>query len=124
MEAHKLENYLRTYRKRAGLNQSEVAFLLGHDRQSQVSRFEKRHRVPTLRTALAWEAILGIPVAELFAGMRESVGHEIRRRLEKLALVLNEKVESKGKEAVMASRKLSWLSERHGFPLPEKQAVQ
>ena len=29
MATHKLENYLRTYRKRSGLTQREVAFLVG-----------------------------------------------------------------------------------------------
>ena len=43
---HKLENYLRTYRKKSGLTQREVAFLLGCQNGAQVSRYEKRRRLP------------------------------------------------------------------------------
>src|SRR2546429_9576493 len=68
MATHKLENYLRTYRKRSGLTQREVAFLVGCRNGAQVSRYEKRRRLPPLRTALACEAAFGVPVAELFAG--------------------------------------------------------
>src|SRR5207247_2891499 len=68
------QNYLRTCRKRSGLAQHEVAFLLGCQNGGFVSRYEKRKRLPTLTTALACEAVFGVPVAELFAGLREGVG--------------------------------------------------
>src|SRR5437879_2031593 len=61
MATHKLENYLRTYRKRSGLTQREVAFLVGCRNGAQVSRYEKRRRLPPLRTALACEAAFGVP---------------------------------------------------------------
>ena len=71
MPTHKLKNYLRAYRKRAGLTQREVAFLLGVKARGPV--IEKRYRMPLLRTALALGAIFGIPVEELFSGMCESI---------------------------------------------------
>ena len=74
MATHKLENYLRTYRKRSGLTQREVAFLVGCRNGAQVSRYEKRRRLPPLRMALACEAAFGVPVSELFAGLREVAG--------------------------------------------------
>ena len=73
MATPKLENYLRTYRKRSGLSQREVAFLVGCRNGAQVSRYEKRRRLPPLRTALACEAAFGVPVSVLFAGLREAV---------------------------------------------------
>ncbi len=39
MTSHKLANYLRAYRKRSGLSQSEVAYLLGCKNGAQVSRY-------------------------------------------------------------------------------------
>ena len=80
MPQPKLDNYLRTYRKRAGLTQREVAFLLGCRNAAQVSRYEKRHRLPTLRTALACRAILGVPLETLFAGINEKVDRETTAR--------------------------------------------
>lgn len=69
MATHKLENYLRTYRKRAGLSQGEMAYLLGGKDGAKMSRYERFARVPSLETALAYEAIFQAPVSELFAGV-------------------------------------------------------
>src|SRR5256885_6196067 len=74
MATHRPENWLGTYRKRAGLPQREVAFLVGCRNGAQVSRYEKRRRLPPLRTALACEAAFGVPVSELFAGLRDVAG--------------------------------------------------
>src|SRR3989442_14407584 len=81
MATHKLENYLRTYRKRSGLTQREVAFLVGCRNGAQVSRYEKRRRLPPLRTALACEAAFGVPVSELFAGLRDVAAQPARGAL-------------------------------------------
>ena len=62
----KIPSYLRTYRKRNGLTQDEVAFLLGCQSGTKVSRFERRTRKPNLETALACEVVFGIPAHELF----------------------------------------------------------
>ena len=90
MATHKLENYLRTYRKRSGLTQREVAFLVGCRNGAQVSRYEKRRRLPPLRTALACEAAFGVPVSVLFAGLREVAGQAVGERL----LALKSKLET------------------------------
>jgi transcriptional regulator with XRE-family HTH domain len=76
-------NYLRTYRKRLSLSQEEVAFLLGvkgMDKGIKVSRDENCAREPSLETALAYEAIYGRPVRELFAGLFEKIEGEVAER--------------------------------------------
>lgn len=65
----RLPNYLRGARKALGLSQKELAFLLGAETASNVTRYEHFLRTPTLPTALALEAILDMPVRELFAGL-------------------------------------------------------
>jgi transcriptional regulator with XRE-family HTH domain len=107
----RLENYLRTYRRRTGLTQREVAFLLGCEDGAQISRYEKRKRVPPLQTALACEAVFGVPVSELFGGMRQTVGTQIDRRLKQLRSRL-EAQPVQGREARLQIRKLQWLGER------------
>jgi hypothetical protein len=42
MATPKLENYLRAYRKKSGLTQRGLAFLLGWQNGGQVSRYERR----------------------------------------------------------------------------------
>jgi transcriptional regulator with XRE-family HTH domain len=80
-----LQNYLRTYRKRSGFTQTEVAFLLGSDDGMKVSRYERRVQRPTLETAFALEAIFRTPAKELFAGLYEKVEKQTRVRARMLA---------------------------------------
>jgi transcriptional regulator with XRE-family HTH domain len=82
--SEKLSNYLKAERKRTGLSQKEVAFLLGCTSGAKVSRYERFHREPTLRTALAYEALFHVPVAELFAGIAEETQRDTHRRARRL----------------------------------------
>ena len=82
--AQKLTNYLRTYRKRAGLNQGEMAFLLGTTDGSRVSRYEQFDREPELPTALAYEIIFRAPTDQLFAGLYEGMEQRVRERADLL----------------------------------------
>ncbi len=107
----RLNNYLRSYRRRSGLSQNEVAFLLGSHDGGQVSRYEKGHRLPPLRTALAFTAILGVSIGTLFSGIQLSVDKEIITRTAKLRSKL-EKSREHGKDKASAARKLHWLDER------------
>ena len=78
-----LPNYLRTNRKHISLSQEEVAFLLGfkgEDKGIKVCRDEKFAREPSLQMALAYEAIYGRPVRELFAGLYEQIEKEVAER--------------------------------------------
>ena len=75
--SHKLENYLRTYRKRSGLSQDEVAYLLGCQNGTKVSRYERFARKPSLETLFAYEVVFGAPARELFAGVYQKVGREL-----------------------------------------------
>ena len=72
--------------------------------------------MPPLETALACEAIFGVPVAELFAGIREKIDQKIKRRRAEL----NTKLQTKtaiGSEARMIARKLRWLDSNESPPV-------
>jgi transcriptional regulator with XRE-family HTH domain len=86
-----LDNYLRSHRKNSGFTQEEVAFLLGFDKAQLVSGHEKRQRIPALQTALAYEAIFGVPIAELFAGMRKNIISDVQKRRSELTTRLRAK---------------------------------
>ena len=105
MSRTKLNNYLRAYRKRSGLSQDEVAYLLGSQTGSKVSRYEHGRR-PSLDTALAYEVIFrlfDIPTRELFAGRYQKVESSIRRR----AARLQERIHARPK---LSSRKVETLA--------------
>jgi transcriptional regulator with XRE-family HTH domain len=80
-----LESYLRTYRKRSGFSQDEVAFLLGCQSGAKVSRYEWFGREPNLRTVFAYEVIFRTPASVLFGGMYEKVEKRTRARARLLA---------------------------------------
>ena len=113
MTSHKLENYLRAYRKRSGLSQSEVAYLLGCKNGAQVSRYERRRHMPPLRTALAFQAALGTPLSELYAGTYELVAKQVRSRAQNLSVQLQTRNPQRGKN--LTPYKLQWLAE-HCIP--------
>jgi transcriptional regulator with XRE-family HTH domain len=81
----RLLNLLRAQRKCSAFSQDEIAFLLGVQRGSKVSRYEQMLRAPELETALAFEAISNRPVAELFPGLFEKVKAAVQARAKELA---------------------------------------
>ena len=94
MQNDKLDNYLRTYRKKLGLTQREVAFLLGCHSGAKVSRYERSARVPTLNAILAYEVIFQKPARELFAGLYDRAERQTMRNLRLLVSRLKRRQES------------------------------
>lgn len=86
--ASKLKHYLRTHRRRSGFSERELAYLLGCKSAAKVSRYERFERTPTLESALMYQAVLGVPVAELFAGMYQKAEKETAKRAKELSLKL------------------------------------
>ncbi len=84
MPVEPLSNYIRTYRRKAALSQDEIAYLLGCEHGTKISRYEREHRTPTFATALSLEAVFGVPVAELFAGRFHQVEQSVVRRAQAL----------------------------------------
>jgi hypothetical protein len=78
-----LPNYLQSQRKRLSLSQEEVGFLLGTrgmSKGAKVCRDENFAREPSLQDALAYEAIYGRPISELFAGLHQEVARDVKAR--------------------------------------------
>jgi transcriptional regulator with XRE-family HTH domain len=94
MSLDALDNYLRMHRKRAGFSQDEIAVLLGSSAGAKISRYESGSRELSLETALALEAIFGVPVAELFAGRFEAVRRKVKKRSYRLVRKLRATEES------------------------------
>ena len=73
-------NYLRTFRRRAGMSQEEVAFLLGSLEGTSVSRHEQSLRVPLLRAALMYEFLYEASVKDLFPAVFQEARGAVRDR--------------------------------------------
>ena len=79
----------------------------GMERGNKVSRDENYSRIPTLETALAYEAIYGKPIRELFAGLYEQIAQEVSSRAKILSYRKNGSPDPKRQQA------LSELALRH-----------
>lgn len=99
-----LPNYLRTYRKCAGLTQDEMAYLLGCQSGTKISRYEQYARKPNLETVLACQVIFHIPTETLFLGTYRKVEEKTRRRV----LLLIRRLDKQSKNP-MTARKLEHL---------------
>ena len=89
MSQRKLPNYVRASRKKAGLSQDDLAFLLGCGSGTKVSRYELFRRQPGLPTVFALEAIFGKPARELFAGVYQHAEQQTAERARRLIQRLN-----------------------------------
>ncbi len=116
MATHKLDNYLRTYRKRASLSQDEIAYLLGTRDGTRASRYERFARRPSLETALAYQAIFRAPVSDLFAGVYQGAETRTIRR----ARLLHKRL---GKDARCPAAKLKLLNDLAGHERSERNAA-
>jgi DNA-binding XRE family transcriptional regulator len=85
MTSRSLPNHLLKYRKRSALSQAEVAFLLGAEGGAKVCRYEKFQREPSLKTALAYLAVFGCHVSELFPGLFQRATAQVKTRARSLA---------------------------------------
>lgn len=80
-----LPNYLRTHRKRLGLSQEEVAFLLGTRHGDKVCRYERFIRQASLEAALACEVIFQKSVRDLFFGLYQKIERNVAARAKVLS---------------------------------------
>ncbi len=98
-------NYIRTCRKRCGLTQKELAFLLSNDDGSVVYRYERGVRVPSLKTALVCEIALGVPVCDLFP----DIYHEVECITHKQAHHLIEHLRTQTPDTIKMKQKMAVL---------------
>jgi transcriptional regulator with XRE-family HTH domain len=111
MTYRELSNYLRTYRKRTGLSQRDVAFLLGGHDAARVSRYEHFNGSPSLRVSLAFAAIFQATVRELFRGEYQKVEEVVHSRARILAARL-----ATYKQDQLVDRKLTVLKNILSIP--------
>jgi|APCry1669193128_1035447.scaffolds.fasta_scaffold22037_2 transcriptional regulator with XRE-family HTH domain len=99
-----LPNYLQTQRKRISLSQEEVGFLLGvtgMSKGNKVCRDENFARAPSLQDAMAYEAIYGRPVRELFAGVYQQIEQDVAARAKILNFRKIRKPDLRRQEAII-----------------------
>jgi transcriptional regulator with XRE-family HTH domain len=106
-----LANRVRIHRRSIGLSQEELGRLLGYRDESAVAKHERFQAMPPFLIALGYETVFGIPVAELFPGIAETVALGVEARL----LEFEQQLTLAGADnltSALVARKLAWLQER------------
>ena len=111
MATRRLPNYLRTHRKYSGLSQGDVSYLIRLKDKSELSRYERSVRPPSLRIALACQEVYGVSVSDLFAGLSDSVSKDTRSQMRKLQSRLQAKIDPKS-TGNKIMQKFQWISHR------------
>jgi DNA-binding XRE family transcriptional regulator len=83
---------LKPSRRRSGLTQEELAYLVGGKKSSTISRYEGGERKPDLATALAFKFVFARNISDLFPGVHEEVFAQVKERAKRLA----EEIERQG----------------------------
>jgi transcriptional regulator with XRE-family HTH domain len=92
-----LENYLRVVRKRCGLTQHDVAFLLD-EKVERVEMYENKSAFPHARSVIGLEVILDEPLQTLFGGLAEGTRAGIVARARVLLQSMSDQVTSENAE--------------------------
>ncbi|MBL7821436.1 MAG: helix-turn-helix transcriptional regulator [Saprospiraceae bacterium] len=74
-------NYLRMYRKRSGLIQEDIAYILDLPDYSNISRYEKGQRTPTIELLLTYHHLFDIPIETFFEQESEIIKLRLIERL-------------------------------------------
>ena len=90
--------YLRSYRKKSGLSQRELAEIIGVATEWQVSLHEQSREIPFLITAISYEMVFRVPLSRLFPGIYETLQQNIECRLAELEERLHQST-AKGRAA-------------------------
>jgi transcriptional regulator with XRE-family HTH domain len=100
--------FVRSYRRKWGLTQVELARLVGLSSRSALSRIERAERVPTTATIIACGIIFGLATCDLFPSLHK----EIEEAVQLAATALDRKLA--GKSDKVSIRKRALLTQVQG----------
>ena len=75
---------MRACRKRAGLTQGDLAYLLGYNSSSEISRYEHAVRKPTIKTSVSYELIFDMPPRDILQTLYNKSRDELISQAQKL----------------------------------------
>ena len=107
-------NYVRMFRQRHALTESELAFLVDQGSHANISRIEGGEREVGLRTALALQVLFRQQPRQMLPGLYESIEEAVMRR----AKAMIERLE--GREDHRSRYKREFLE---GLAAPEDDTI-
>ena len=108
--------YLRPHRRLWGLTQRELASLFGLRSTAHIYRIEYGKSTPTMKVALACQAIFGIPPSVMFPHVHALVEERVMRNIYRLHLALSNTTNLSG----LRKRELCALVSKRAISKPNK----
>lgn len=81
---HHHRNYLRLHRRKRGLTQGELAFLLGYQSSSKISRLEQAEQAKVLTLGFTFQLLFGVDPREIYPALYDSVRETVIERIREL----------------------------------------
>jgi transcriptional regulator with XRE-family HTH domain len=91
---HIHHNYLRAYRKQTDITASDIGFLLNLPDFSNISRWEKGHRTPSIEMILLYHLLFKVPIEALFERQKNGLSNYLMNRIELLLKELKQQEQS------------------------------
>lgn len=114
---------MRVLRRRLGLTQRELAYVIGYKSDSQISQIENGSRTPQLAEVLMIELVFGVPAVTIFPQIRLAVGTQVGHRLKRIMAGLREFDSFRPRlsyKSAQLERVLASLRSRESFEPSEK----
>jgi transcriptional regulator with XRE-family HTH domain len=77
-------NFLRLYRKRSPLTQADIAYLMSLSDYSNISRYEKGQRTPSIELLLVYHLLFAKSIESFFEHQSEIILSNLLERIEPL----------------------------------------
>src|ERR1022692_2170629 len=116
----RLQNYLRTHRRRHGLSQADIAMLLGAVSGTKASRYENFARMPGALTVFAFEIVFDQPASELFAGTYQAVHLAVQERARRMVEQLSARPTPQDQETLRKLRLFRAIVEHKPISAPRR----
>jgi transcriptional regulator with XRE-family HTH domain len=81
------KNYLRAFRKRTDITQSDIGFLMDQPDKVSICRYEQGERKPPLEMALLYHLLFDAPIHSLFEIQKDNLNEDLIIRI---GLLINE----------------------------------
>ena len=78
------KNYLRAFRKRTAITQTDIGFLLNQPDTISICRYEQGERKPPMEMILLYHLLFDVPVHTLFEIQKDNLNEDVIMRLEQL----------------------------------------
>ncbi len=109
-----LENYILSFRKRTGLSQDDLTFLLD-ERTDRIGQYEQQAGIPKLESAIGLGCIFDEPIEALFAGVSEAMREQIAARARVLLQQMSDKPTAENAQKLETLARLSHLVEDYSW---------